>query len=62
MLSKVMESMTMGQDCVDAIKNAFSGMPDEVDLASIRSACVTGMHSSFLAIQKVGKIDVFVNS
>ena len=43
MLSKVMKSLTMGQDCIDAVKNAFSEMPDTVDLAAIRGACVTGM-------------------
>ena len=56
MLSKVMESMNMGQDCIDAVKNAFSEMPDTVDLASIRSACVTGVQSSFPVMYKVGNV------
>ena len=61
MLSKVMESMNMGQDCIDAVKNAFSEMPDTVDLASIRSACVTGMQSSFPVMYKVGNVAYLYN-
>ena len=43
MLAKVMESLELGPDCIDAVKNAFEGMPDTVDLAAIRSACLSGM-------------------
>ena len=42
-LARLMESLDLGPDCIDTVKNAFKGMPDTVDLAAIKNACVSGM-------------------
>ena len=49
-LIKVMESLDLGPDCIDAVKNAFEGMPDRPDLGAIRSACVSGMQMYTLSV------------